>query len=86
MNAWYRSDSRDPLSSWKRSPQTLPIFDNAQISGLVTSATSVATVFTHTRASGHFGAMPMLSGLPASRVTIPVFGAIVAASLACTAA
>jgi hypothetical protein len=64
MNAWCRSDSREPLSSWKHSPETLPIFDNVDISGHVTSAASVPTVFIRTRGSGHFAALRQLAGEP----------------------
>jgi hypothetical protein len=42
----------------------LPIFDNVDISGHVTSAASVPTVFIRTQAGGHFPALPRLAGEP----------------------
>jgi len=42
----------------------LPIFDNVDISGHVTSAASVPTVFIRTRGSGHFAALRQLAGEP----------------------
>jgi hypothetical protein len=68
MNAWCRSDSREPLSPWKRSPEDFPVFNHADISGLVTSATSVTVVSMRVRVGmgdhGHGVRAQRLAGGP----------------------